>query len=132
MNSDSHTMEELIDRVVKFNRARGWNPTPADIAKSITIEAAELLEHFQWDESNRKLQIEKTKQKDWDEIGSEVADVLCYLITFCDQSGIDIAEVLAKKLAKNEEKYPESKFNGKHNEAFYRQQKKKYREGRKR
>ena len=48
-------MQNLIKKISRFNDVRGWNPLPSDIAKSIVIEAAELLEKFQWDESDNKL-----------------------------------------------------------------------------
>jgi len=120
------TFDQLSQEILLFNKARGWDPEPVDLAKSIMIEGAELLEHFQWDESSMNREYSKTK--DWEEIGFEAADVLRYIIIFCNKSGIDILDALDKKLAKTELKYPLEMFNGVHNEDLYKQQKKKYRE----
>lgn len=121
-------LHKLIKKISDFNNLRGWNPLPSDIAKSIVIEAAELLEKFQWDESDKKLD-RKNYQKNWDEIGQEVADVFWYLITFCKEANIDLADVVKKKITWNEKKYPEKMFRGRHNEKFYKSQKSKYRKG---
>lgn len=118
--------EDLYQEVILFSKARGWDPVPADSAKSIVIEGSELLEHFQWDETD--LNKDFPKNKDWNDIGLEVADVLWYLITFCEKSGIDLVNSLEQKLQRNEIKFPVEKFNGKHNEKFYREQKQKYRQ----
>ena len=118
-------IEELITKIAAFNSARGWTPASSDIAKSIVIEAAELLEHFQWDESGKK--IKGMQPKDWKEIEEEVADVFWYLTTFCQSANIDLAKVVKKKMARNEKKFPEEKFKGKHNDRFYKDQKRKYR-----
>lgn len=119
------TFEQLKKEVLDFNQARGWNVTPQDAAKSILIEGAELLEHYQWDTTD--LGEGFVKEKNLTEIGYEAADVLWYLITFCYVAGININKALEEKIEIIDEKYPEEKFNGKHNEDFYRKQKKKYR-----
>ncbi|MFA6982241.1 MAG: MazG-like family protein [Patescibacteria group bacterium] len=120
--------EDLCKEVIAFNKKRGWDPVPADCAKSVIIEGAELLEQFQWDETDQGRDF--VKEKDWQEIGLEVADVLWYLITFCKKADLDINDCLERKLQHNGEKYTEMEFHGKHNEAFYRQQKRKYRQSR--
>ena len=121
----------LIKAVNNFNRARGWNPLSSDIAKSVVIEAAELLEKFQWDETDRGHKGSMVSPKNKEELGEEVADVFWYLITFCKREGIDLLDALEDKLHKNELKYPVEQFKGKHNEEFYVSQKRKYRENRK-
>lgn len=118
-------IEKLVKDIIRFNVARGWTPKPSDLAKSIVIESSELLEHFQWDETDTGL--EGIKKKDWEEIGEEVADVFWYLATFCHSANINLAEVVQDKIDKNEKKYPENRFKGKHNDKFYKNQKKKYR-----
>jgi len=122
-------LDDLIKEIIRFNKARGWDPTQSDIAKSVVIEASELLEHYQWDESDKD--IKGIMPKDYEEIGEEVADVLWYLATFCEAAEIDLAEVVKEKIEKNERKYPEEKFKGKHNDKFYKSQKRKYRKNRK-
>jgi len=120
------TLNNLIHKIKEFNKARGWNPTPADNAKSVVIEAAELLEHFQWDETDKD--VKGTQPKDWVKVGEEVADVFWYLVTFCNSANLKLDGVVEDKLAKNEKKYPAEMFNGKHNDKFYKEQKRKYRE----
>jgi len=120
-------LDELINLTIQFLEERGWNNTKSsDLAKSIVIESAELLEHFQWSESN----IEKSKLSNQD-LGFEAADILFYLITFCQREGIDIHKAFKEKLAQNAKKYPTTVFDGHHDEEFYRSQKKKYRETKK-
>ncbi|HUW22137.1 MAG TPA: MazG-like family protein [Candidatus Bathyarchaeia archaeon] len=119
-------LEKLIKEIIKFNRAHGWQPTAVDCAKSIVIEAAELLEHFQWDDSNG-LEKRGLAQKDWEEIKLELADVFWYLIAFCQAAEFDLSECVDKKIKHNKKKYPSDMFNGRHNEKFYREQKERYR-----
>ena len=122
-------LDTLINEIIEFNKARDWTPTQVDIAKSVVIEAAELLEKYQWDESDKK--VKGIEPKNYEEIGEEIADVFWYLVTFCNAANIDLAKVVGDKIKKNEKKYPEDKFNGKHNDKFYKSQKKKYRQKRK-
>ena len=119
-------LDILISKIISFNKARGWTPTQVDIAKSVVIEAAELLEKYQWDESDKN--IKGIESKNYEELGEEVADVFWYLVTFCNAANIDLAEVIKDKIEKNEKKYPEDKFNGKHNDKFYKSQKREYRQ----
>jgi NTP pyrophosphatase (non-canonical NTP hydrolase) len=116
------TLEDLIKKIIRAKKERGWYPVAADCAKSIVIEAAELLEHFQWDRTD-----ENKHPKDWKEIELEVADIFWYLVAFCQDTKIDLAECVQKKLRHVDKKYPANMFNGKHNEKFYRKQKRKYR-----
>ena len=103
MTKKQPKFEEVSKRIIDFNRARGWNPVAQDIAKSVIIEAAELLELFQWDASNKSLG-SNLKPKDIDKIRAEVADVIWYIVTFCHETNIDITEAIAYKLKHNEEK----------------------------
>jgi NTP pyrophosphatase (non-canonical NTP hydrolase) len=125
----NNTLEQLSQRVFGFLKARGWNPTSHDLAKSIVIEAAELLEKYQWDDSQENLKFKS--DKNLEEIGEEAADVFIYLIEFCKAQGINLNEAVKDKIEKNEKKYPAEKFKGKHNHKFYMEQKLKYRENRK-
>lgn len=126
MKINGKKFQERIDAILKYNKIRGWDKTkPEDLAKSIVLESAELLEHYQWDASARRLKRKKTKDKV--EIMYEVADIFWYLIIFCKEMKIDLVEALEKKIKHNKEKYPETMFNGKHNQSFYQSQKKKYR-----
>lgn len=100
-----NNFEALNVRLAEYRKVREWdNLDPGDLAKSIMIEAAELLEHFQWD--SRWKENNDMPEKDWDKIGSEVADVFIYLMEFCQDTGIDLIEVTQKKMDYVEVKYP--------------------------
>ncbi len=88
-----------------FARKRDWQKfhTPKNLATSISIEAAELLEIFQW--SDDKLNIEKDKRIK-QKISEEVADILLYTFRFCDLINLDIEKICLKKIKINERKYP--------------------------
>jgi len=117
--------QQVLAKINKFNQARGWTPEAEDLAKSICIEAAELLEHFQWDSSGRT---RFQKPKNWQEISLEAADVFWYLATFCQKTGIDLPKAVENKIKLLEKKYPEKDFNGKFNPRSYYKNKAKYRQ----
>lgn len=96
--------EELKKRIQKFNDDRDWNQfhTPSNLAKSISIEANELLECFQWSDVNFNK----------DEVREELADVMNYCIQMSQVLEIDILDAINKKMDKNEAKYPVSKAKG--------------------
>ena len=96
-------MEELIDEIIKFRNERNWKQfhTPENLAKSISIEAAELLEHFQWN-----------KDYDIDEVSEELADVLIYCFYMADALDLDVKSIMLNKLEKNAKKYPIEKSFG--------------------
>ena len=101
--------EETIKQILKFREDRDWKQfhNPKDMAISISLEAAELLEVFQWsgtDVSNEGKQ-EKIKE--------ELADVLNYCVLMADACGLDIDEIVQEKIKVNNEKYPVSKAKGK-------------------
>lgn len=90
-------MEELMKELIKFQGERDWKRyhTPENLAKSISIEAAELLEHFQWQ-----------KEYDKDEVVDELADVLNYCFLMADALDVDVKEIVLNKMKKNAIKYP--------------------------
>lgn len=96
---------ETCDRIKKFVDDRDWNKyhTPVNLAKSISIEANELLECFQWDNDNYNLQ----------DVLDELADVANYCIQLSQVLGVDLLEVINNKLTKTELKYPVDKCKGK-------------------
>lgn len=96
--------KETIERIRNFTNDRDWDQfhSPANLAKSIAIEAAELLECFQWGENN--FDIENVKE--------ELADVLVYCQDLLDKLGLDEDEIVNKKMDKNETKYPVEKAKG--------------------
>ncbi len=93
-----------ITRIRKFTDDRDWEQfhTPANLAKSISIEANELLECFQWSETDYDL----------DHVKEELADVLVYCRNMLDRLGLDEDEIVNEKMAKNEAKYPVEKSRG--------------------
>lgn len=97
--------KETIKRIRRFSEERDWDQfhSPANLAKSISIEANELLECFQWDEKNYNI----------NEVKEELADVLVYCRNMLDKLNLDEDEIVNAKMAKNEEKYPVSKAKGK-------------------
>ena len=90
-------MKELKEKLIEFQSERDWKKfhTPENLAKSISIEAAELLELFQWG-----------KEYDFGEVADELADVLIYCIYMADAMDFDIKEIIHNKMAKNAIKYP--------------------------
>ena len=101
--------QETIDQILKFRDDREWKQfhNPKDLAISISLEAAELLEVFQWsgsDTSNNNKQ-EKIKE--------ELADVINYCVLMADVCGLDIDEIVQEKISVNNEKYPVDKAKGK-------------------
>ena len=91
--------EDVIDRVMTHVRARKWDETNTGrgLAISIALEASELLEYYQWNEENFGSK---------DDLASEVADILIYMIQFADKNKIDILPEVLKKLEKTAKKYP--------------------------
>ena len=100
--------KETQDLVLKFRDDRNWKQfhTPKDLAISLSLEAAELLEVFQW--SGTDLECAGKKEK----IEEELADVLSYCILMADACGLNLDQILQKKVRRNEEKYPVEKSYG--------------------
>lgn len=96
-------MKELTKKIVEFNEERDWDQfhSPENLAKSISIEAGELLECFQWNNNYNK-----------DEVSEELADVFTYCIMMADKLGVDPKEIILKKLDKTRKKYPVDKAKG--------------------
>ncbi|WP_409252825.1 nucleotide pyrophosphohydrolase [Bacillus sp. SCS-153A] len=95
-------IQSLINSVNKFRDDRNWRQyhNPKDLAISISIEAAELLEDFQWISSEKALQENK------ENIREEIADVLIYSLMLCSDLELDVKKIVEEKLEKNGEKYP--------------------------
>lgn len=94
---------ETIERIRKFTIDRDWQQfhTPGNLAKSISIEAAELLECYQWSD-----------EADPDHVKEELADVIVYCQNMLDVLGLDVDEIVGEKMEKNEAKYPVEKARG--------------------
>lgn len=96
--------QETINRIRKFTEDREWDRfhTPENLAKSIVIEAAELLECFQWSDSDYDMQ----------HVKEELADVIVYTQDLLDKLGLDADEIVNMKMDQNERKYPIEKVKG--------------------
>lgn len=94
-------IKALVQKIDDFRDERNWRPhhNPKDLAISLSIEASELLEAFQW----------RTSEEAWEEnqenIKEEIADVLIYALTLCSELNIDVEEIVVDKIRKNGEKY---------------------------
>ena len=105
----SNMTQETINQILKFRDDRDWKQfhNPKDLAISISLEASELLEVFQWSgadtSSNNKIE----------EIKEELADVVNYCVLMADACGLDLDEIVQTKIEKNNEKYPVEKSKGK-------------------
>lgn len=107
------TLHKLKALVKDFVAKRGWEKyhNPKDLAEAICIEAAELLEIFQWSTVEEALSWRNDASK-IEAIEEEVADVLIYCLSMANTLGIDLSEAVFRKLKKNEEKYPVEKYFG--------------------
>ena len=103
MSTDS--LKNLQQSLIEFSNARAWEKfhSPKNLTMALSVEVAELMEHFQWmtEDDSRKLQDQTLA-----EVKEEVADVLLYLLQICNQLNIDPIEAAQKKLLKNAVKYP--------------------------
>jgi len=106
---------ELLQQLIDFRKDRDWEKfhTPKNLAVSLSIETAELLEWFQWaNDEDIKAKLKSDKRV---ALEDEVADVVAYLSYLCHDVGIDIDKVVAAKIVKNKQKYPIEKVKGRSN-----------------
>jgi dCTP diphosphatase len=104
---------KIVALIREFVKARDWEQfhRPTSLAMSASIELGELLELFQWKSDDEIVQaLHESGYKE--AVGSEIADVLIYLLRLCDVTGVDITEALLRKMKKNEEKYPVKDWEG--------------------
>ena len=102
-------MKEILKELIQFRNDRDWEQfhTPKNLAISISIEAAELLEHFQWFKEKEDLTSEKRM-----EVAKEMADIYIYLLMMSNDMGIDLLDEAKKKIKENAKKYPVEKSKG--------------------
>lgn len=107
------TLADLQKSITAFRDARDWKQfhNPKDVALSLVLEAAEVMEHFQW---KKPEEIEKHLCTHKGEVADELADVLYWVLLMSHDLKIDILSALDKKMKKNEAKYPVAQAKGKH------------------
>lgn len=115
MSDSSTTVAELKQWVNDFVDQRDWHRfhAPKNLAMSLAIEAAELMEHFQWistDESRRTTADTERLAA----VGEELADVLCYALAMANELGLDLSTTIRRKMEKNEQKYPADEYRGRY------------------
>jgi len=108
MSDDLRRMRELM-RV--FVDERDWDQfhTPKNLAAALSVEAAELLEHFQWLQSGTRAELGEAKLR---QVGHEMADVLLYLVRLADKLDVDLGAAVDEKMGLNRLKYPAEKVRG--------------------
>ncbi len=114
MNQSDKTVkiQELKDLMAQFVKERDWEKfhSPKNLSMSIAIEAAELMEHFQWADEETALKTLKDKESD---IKDELADIALFLFEFASLYKIDLSDAIVNKLNKNKKKYPTDLVKGK-------------------
>ncbi|MBI3861404.1 MAG: nucleotide pyrophosphohydrolase [Planctomycetia bacterium] len=113
MADSSATIAQLRQAVQAFVDERDWRKfhTPKNLAMSLAIETAELMEHFQWLDVGESIDRGKDPAHRGD-IADEIADVCCYLFSLVNALDLDLSEAVLAKLVKNAKKYPADKFRG--------------------
>ena len=112
IGNDSQTnVQQLRDIVRQFVDERDWSQfhSPKNISMALAIEAAELMEHFQWISTEASRELDDQARA---EAGEEVADVLCYLLAIANELEIDLTDAMVAKMAKNRLKYPTEEIRG--------------------
>lgn len=115
MDDRSATLADLREIVQQFVEARDWGQfhTPKNLAMSLAIESAEVMEIFQWLTPEESWELrEPSPQRE--ALCEELADVLAYLLALSHQLRIDLSSALLKKMAKNEAKYPVEEYRGRY------------------
>ncbi|NOY40372.1 MAG: nucleotide pyrophosphohydrolase [Planctomycetes bacterium] len=113
MTDSKTTIEELRLLVRQFVDERDWQQfhSPKNLSMALAIEAAELMEHFQWIDVDASRRVPDDAKK-LAAVGEELADVLSYTLALADSLGIDLADTLRAKMVKNALKYPVDEYRG--------------------
>jgi dCTP diphosphatase len=115
MSDSTTTVSELRQIIADFVAERDWSQfhSPKNVSMAMAIEAAELMEHFQWltTEASRDLPNDPAKLA---EVGEELADVIGYSFALANELGIDVSSAIRAKMMKNAEKYPAEKYRGRY------------------
>ncbi len=113
MADDQTTIQDLRQRVDQFVGQRDWHQfhTPKNLSIALAIEAAELMEHFQWLDPQESRAVAHDAEKRT-AVGEELADVVCYALALANELGIDVADAVRNKMVKNAQKYPVDEYRG--------------------
>ena len=109
------TLESLRELIRRFVDERQWRQfhSPKNLSMSLAIEAAELMEHFQWIDIDQSRAAASDPQK-LSAIGEELADVLCYALALANELDIDVSQAVRDKMVKNAAKYPAEVYRGRY------------------
>ena len=115
MSDSTTSIAELKQLVADFVAERDWRRfhAPKNLSMSLAIEAAELMEHFQWisPEESRRVPEHPNRLA---AVGEELADVVCYALAMANELGLDLSTAIRRKIAKNEQKYPVEEYRGRY------------------
>jgi NTP pyrophosphatase (non-canonical NTP hydrolase) len=107
----TQSLQHLAERLRRFAAERDWEQfhSPKNLAMALSVEVAEIVEHFQWLTEPQSRELDAAKQA---EVAQELADAFIYLVRLADQLQIDLLEAASRKLAINEAKYPAERVRG--------------------
>lgn len=115
MSDSTTTVAQLREMIRQFVDERDWQQfhAPKNLSMALAIEAAELMEHFQWIsvEASRQVRYDPEKRA---AAGEELADVICYALALANELGLDVSETMQAKMRKNIEKYPVDEIKGRY------------------
>ena len=104
-------LASLLEAILEFRDKRDWAQfhDPKNLAEAISIEAAELLEHFLWKNPSESRKLTAKKKK---EVASEIADIMIFSLLFAKEAGVDVEKAIREKIKLNEKRYPVEKAKG--------------------
>ena len=113
MSDSTTTLDDLKRLIDDFVDRRDWRQfhAPKNLAMSMAIESAELMEHFQWISAEQSRQIGDDPRR-LETVADELADVLCYALAMANELRLDLSTAIRRKMAKNEQKYPAEEYRG--------------------
>ncbi|MGK5022915.1 nucleotide pyrophosphohydrolase [Janthinobacterium lividum] len=111
MNAPADSLTDIRARLRAFAEERDWDQfhTPKNLAMALSVEVAELMEHYQWLPTGAHAELDEAKRLG---IRHELADVLMYLVRLADKSGVDLHAAVLEKMALNAQKYPAQQVRG--------------------
>ena len=115
MTDSITTIAELKQLMADFVARRDWGRfhAPKNLSMSLAIEAAEVMEHFQWITPEESRRVAEDPER-LAAVGEELADVLCYALAMTNELGLDLSTTIRRKIAKNELKYPVEEYRGRY------------------